>query len=281
MFRDLEEGLLNYKKMGNYPIQMKEIGYIFPFTVYTDDLRDQLSSENTPHSYEEMIKMEKEIMEDDDLDEYVETELDEMTRSCIPIDEMIKYNLFEKLICKLDYRENAIRYLIDLVILANYKPELLTEKVIEDNYWVDEYNECSEGFIPLILYYVVKNIIPESYIHQQIPNINIISYTITDEDYPKFSHIDYAPIKPNESIVYTLINIQYDWRPKSIVKTDGEYYLLYENYNLYSSTDEYREHNMFGHHYVDEDKQILELIIKYADTEYGTIKEFEANDRYY
>lgn len=38
---------------------------------------------------------------------------------------------------------------------------------------------------------------------------------------------------------------------------------------------------MFGHRYVDEDKQILELIIKYADTEYGTIKEFEANDRYY
>lgn len=45
MFRDLEQGLLNYKKTGNYPIQMKEIGYIFPFTVYTDDLRDQLSSE--------------------------------------------------------------------------------------------------------------------------------------------------------------------------------------------------------------------------------------------
>ena len=277
MFRELEEGLLKYKKTGNYPIQMKEIGYVFPFTVYTDDLRNQLSSENTPHTYEEMIKMEKEIMEDD-LDEYVETELDEMTRSCIPIDEMIKFNLFEKLICKLDYRENAIRYLIDLVILANYKPELLTEKVIENNYWVDEYNESTEGFIPLILYYVVKNIIPEAYIHQQIPNINIISYTITDEDYPKFSHIDYAPIKPNESIVYTLINIQYDWKPKSIVKTDGEYYLLYENYDIHQL---YRDHDMFGHHYVDEDKQILELIIKYADTEYGTIKEFEANDRYY
>lgn len=112
--------------------------------------------------------MEKEIIEDDDFDEYVETELDEMIHSCIPIDEMIKYDLFEKLICKFDYRENTIRYFIDLVILANYKPELLTEKVIEDNYWVDEYNECSEGFIPLILYYVVKNIIPESYIHQQI-----------------------------------------------------------------------------------------------------------------
>ena len=115
MFRDLEQCLLNYKKTGNYPIQMREIGYVFPFTVDTDDLRDQLSSENTPYSYEEMIKMEKEIMEDAS-DEYVETELDEMTRSCIPIDEMINYNLFEKLICKFDYRENTIRQLIDLVI---------------------------------------------------------------------------------------------------------------------------------------------------------------------
>lgn len=52
MFRDLEQNLLNYKKDGKYPIQMKEIGYIFPFTVYTDDLRDKLSSEDTPHSYE-------------------------------------------------------------------------------------------------------------------------------------------------------------------------------------------------------------------------------------
>lgn len=126
-----------------------------------------------------------------------------------------------------------------------------------------------------------KKVIPERYIQQEIPNINIISYTITDEDYHKFSHINYAPIKPNESIVYTLINIQYDWIPKSIVKTDGEYYLLYENYDIYSSTSEYQTHDMFGHHYIDEDKQILELIIKYADTEYGTIQEFESNDRYY
>ena len=280
MFRSLEQSLLDYKKTGNYPIQMEEIGYIFPFIVYTDDLYNKLNSEDTPHSYEEMNKMEEEIIEYE-LDEYVETELNEMTRSCIPIDEMIKYNLFEKLICKLDYRNYVIHYLIDLVILANYKPELLTEKVIENNYFVDEYNESTEGFIPLILYYVVKNVIPESYIHQQIPNIDIISYTITDEDYHMFSHIDYAPIKPNESVVYTLFNTQYDWKQKSIVKTDGEYYLLYENCDLHSSTDKHREHNMFGHHYVDEDKQILELIIKYADTVYGTIKEFKADNIYW
>lgn len=29
MFRSLEQSLLDYKKTGNYPIQLKEIGYIY------------------------------------------------------------------------------------------------------------------------------------------------------------------------------------------------------------------------------------------------------------
>ena len=69
-------------------------------------MREQLNSKDTPHSYEEMIKMEEEI-NDNVLDDGTEAELNEMTRSCIPIEEMIKYDLFEKLICKLDYRKKC------------------------------------------------------------------------------------------------------------------------------------------------------------------------------
>ena len=283
MFRQLEQSLLEFVRTSNinkYPSNDNDIKNTFPFIIALDTITTAYkNSYNVPFTYDELKIIEEDINTIEE-DKYRIEEMNSITYSFIPIDEMSKYNLFEKLIHETMFHNYALTHIVDLVIIANYKPELLTERVVADNYFVDEYNETVEGFIPFILYYVVKGIIPEEYLNKEIPNIEIKAYIITDTNYHKFKHIDYAPIEVNKSIVYTMENIQYDIRSKSIVKTNGEYYLLYECFNTHSNTSEYREAN-HGWHYEGEDKKIIELIIKYAYIDFRTKEEFESDCLYH
>lgn len=261
MINEIEQQILKYKNTGDfsyYPF-ISYINKIFPFglrlmnlyELYEDSLIDYFDIPKTKHQLEYILKNKENY------------DFNKIRYSLLDCETMKQYDLFEKLIYKSRHKENVILYISDLIMIANYKPEILTKDIILNNI-------LNRGFHIMFLYYVAKGIISEDILlnYKYIELYNIEYYIVNNKalDDLKNHNIDYAPIKLNESKVYSFHSKHYH-ETKNIIETDGEYYLIYEDNNMRMNFYKFVDQKYRGYKYLNEEKDILKLLLKYMPTE--------------
>lgn len=119
MFRQLEQNLLEFIRTSNinkYPSNDDGIRNTFPFIIALDTITTTYNNPyNVPFTYDELKRIEEDINTIEE-EKYRIEEMNSITYSFIPIDEMIKHNLFEKLIHETMFHSYALTHAVDLII---------------------------------------------------------------------------------------------------------------------------------------------------------------------